>query len=80
VLSGSAVCEVCSAGCSKRFSLLSGRRERLRPRSAGCIPCCKQMWDDENRADIDRIARYYTGEQFADRHGARTSIQIKIDR
>jgi PPOX class probable F420-dependent enzyme len=38
------------------------------------------MWNDENLADIDRIARHYTGEQFRDRESARTSVRIKIDR
>jgi PPOX class probable F420-dependent enzyme len=40
----------------------------------------ERMWDDENLADIDRIARHYIGEHFAESHGARTSIQIKVDR
>ena len=26
-----------------------------------------RIWDDEKLADIDRIARHYTGEQFAER-------------
>jgi len=39
-----------------------------------------QMWDDHDLADIDRIARHYTGDRFADRRGPRTSIRIAIDR
>jgi PPOX class probable F420-dependent enzyme len=39
-----------------------------------------QICDDKDLADIDRIARHYTGEQHPARDGARTSIRIKIDR
>lgn len=36
--------------------------------------------DDPTRADIDRIARHYTGKPYHDREGTRVSAWIEIDR
>jgi PPOX class probable F420-dependent enzyme len=36
--------------------------------------------DDEGLRDIDRLARHYTGEPYADREQPRVSVHVAIDR
>jgi PPOX class probable F420-dependent enzyme len=40
----------------------------------------EEMYDDEGLADIDRLARRYTGEDYKTRNSARVSAWIAIDR
>lgn len=39
-----------------------------------------EMRDDEDLADIDRLARHYTGRPYANRDNGRVSAWIEVDR
>ena len=40
----------------------------------------QQMYDDEGLTDIDRLARHYTGNDYAKRKRSRVSAWVEIDR